>query len=227
MTPYGGLKAELRQAWTSEIIEVFDTFVVATQGKDAGTMTESLTKASKALRAQWDAGGAKTLKFADQKLEKNVSAEFQKAVPAKDLTKSVTATGYMKTILGQQISGNFETSLIAGENISGNLLYTLQDIRKDFVIFAGGTTSVSTLIRNTILHIAAVSEQLAGKKSDELLKYEIDSRMKYAAQISVTVTDLNTRLSTLEKKVTDDAATIAALKAALPPKAPEENKDGG
>jgi len=197
---------ELIDAWVNELNSAYSSFDEATDGKVPGTIKPNFNRAREAVMGPWGPTGAKTAAY-QSKLPVNVSKAFLAAVPAIDLTTSVSGTTYFKTIIKQGFNVKYESVISQGEALVGNQLWALQNMRKSFGTYAQGTTPSATMLREITNGIVFSSSQITDKRSAALLELQMrldaEAKAREAVQstASFKITELENRVTEIEKKL--------------------------
>jgi hypothetical protein len=203
----GGISMATRQAWLKEINDAFDIINAAAAGQSADKVVAEVNKARSAVTSPWAKGGSKYVLY-DTNLTVNRMSDFLKVVPKVDFTKDVNARGYVKMLYKvADLKGNYTSSIAKGEQISGNLLYSVEDMRKNLANYATGSSSAATMLSIIIGQISSITDQIANKRAAEMQLGEFAVRAKYEAEAKAgtpaVVSALDTRLVTLEKAVAE------------------------
>lgn len=197
---------ETIDAWLDELNDTYAKYDEAVDGKPPGTLKSSFNAARTAVTNNWKAGGSKTLAYQD-KLGVNASTEWLAAVPKLDLTTNFSGTAYLKTAVSKGFSGNYESALAKGEQLTGNQAGALQAMRKAVGVYAAGNTPAATMLRDITNGITQSLIQINNNRSTELLKEqmrldaEAKSRETTLSNASLKIADLEKRLSDVEQKL--------------------------
>lgn len=191
--------------WMDEFNSAYRTYDEATDNKPLGTLKAAFNAARDTVINPWKQAGAKTGVY-QAKLPANVANEFLAAVPAINLT-SVSGTGYLKTVISQGFSGGYESTIIRGEELTGNQLYALSTMRKSVALYAAGTTPAASMLRDITSGITMSLTQIYDRRSTALfkeqMKYDADAKAREAAKNNADqkIAELEKRLSTVEQKL--------------------------
>jgi hypothetical protein len=199
------IKDEDRANWESEINETFRKLSEAAGGQGAKEVIKSTNAAVAEIEKAWAISGPKRTLYTSR-LTRDYSREFLANTKAFD-PKSVTATAHVVAMVKQiSVDGSYDSRIAEGEEVVGNLLQLLKEMRGNIGTYAAGKQNSATMLAQLINRIQFVGQQIATRKATALQPEE------FAQTLAFNGTPL---VKDLQKKVDDLQQQVDSMKKAV------------